>query len=74
MSEPNPTERRIVRQFEAVQRTGLSRVTLWKKIRTGQFPAPVDLGGGKIGFYSDELDRWLAERPRVSYAPQAVAA
>ena len=67
-------ERRIVRQSEAIQRTGLSRTTLWTRIRAGTFPAPVSLGGGKIGFYSDELDRWLVERPRVAYAPQAIAA
>ena len=73
MSDTTQADRRIVRQAEAVERTGLSRTTLWTRIRAGSFPAPVDLGGGKIGFFSDELDRWLSERKRVPYAP-AVAA
>ncbi len=59
--------RRTIRASAVVDATGLSRVTLWRKIAKGQFPAPVQLGKNSIGFYEDEVAAWLESRPRVSY-------
>ena len=61
-------ERRILRDPEVQQRTKLSRVQRWRGVRKGTFPAPVQLGPNSIGWYSDEIEAWLSERPRVSYA------
>jgi prophage regulatory protein len=62
-------ERRILRDPEVYTRTRLSRVQRWRRVRAGSFPAPVQLGPNSIGWYEDEIATWLAERPRVSYAP-----
>jgi prophage regulatory protein len=66
--------RRILRDPQVFQRTKLSRVQRWRRVRRGTFPAPIQLGPNSIGWYEDEIDAWLAERPRVSYAPSAPAA
>jgi prophage regulatory protein len=62
-------ERRILRDPEVQQRTKLSRVQRWRRVRSGTFPAPVQLGPNSIGWFEDEVEAWLAKRPRVSYAP-----
>lgn len=68
----NTKNRRILRDPDVLARTKLSRVQRWRRVRKGTFPAPVQLGPNSIGWYEDEIEAWLAERPRVSYA--AVAA
>ena len=66
--------RRIILRAKAVkERTGYSRVQVWRKSRDpdDDFPAPVQLGPNSIGWYEDEIDAWLASRPRVRWAADA---
>ena len=59
--------RRSISRFKAVQeRVGLSRATICRRIRRGTFPQPVDLGGGLLGFFDDEIDEVLENLPRVT--------
>lgn len=39
----------IMRRREVERRTGLSRSTIYERIRTGAFPAPISLGGKSVG-------------------------
>ncbi len=50
-----------------------ARVFFWRLIRKGKFPAPLQLSSNRIVWRSDEVEAWLASRPRVRYAPQALA-
>jgi prophage regulatory protein len=59
------------RPSKVCERRKCSRTTLWRDIRKGLFPAPRQLGGNAIGFIKSEVDEWLANRPRVTYAPEA---
>ena len=63
--------RRIIRVPEVLDRRGTSRTQLWRDVRDGKFPAPVQLGPNSIGWYSDEVDEAVDSLPRVSYAPDA---
>ncbi|MGH6670448.1 MAG: helix-turn-helix transcriptional regulator [Xanthobacteraceae bacterium] len=70
-----PTEnarswRRVLRDKEVAERTRLSRVQRWRRVRNGTFPAPIQLGANSIGWFEDEIDAWLASRVRVAYAPE----
>ena len=38
----------ILRVKSVLAATGLSRTTLWRRIRSGDFPRPLRLGGAKI--------------------------
>lgn len=46
-----------------------SRVQIWRDIKAGRFPAPVQPGANSVAWYQDEVDAHLASLPRVSYAP-----
>lgn len=58
----------ILRAKEVTNRTGLSRVTIWRKVRAGKFPAPRELGQHSVGWIESEVNDWLAKLPPVSYA------
>ena len=60
-----PTRRSISRFKAVIDRTGLSRATICRRVRAGTFPAPVNLGGGLLGFFDDEIDEVLENLPRV---------
>lgn len=69
------TSPRSIERFDAVSaRVGLSRRQLYRLIADGRFPQPVALSGNSVGFYVDEVTRWIADRPRVSYSPEPQAA
>ncbi len=59
--------RRILCPKEVRERTGYGRTMLWLKSRNpdDSFPSPVQLGVNSIGYYEDEIDEWLENRPRV---------
>ncbi len=59
--------RRILRPKEVRERTGYGRTMLWLKSRDPDdpFPAPVQLGPNSIGYFEDEINEWLENRPRV---------
>ncbi len=65
--------RKIIRPSAVCERTGKSRTQIWRDVRDKKFPAPIQIGPGAIGFYEDEIDAWIASRPRVSYAPSPEA-
>jgi len=75
MSKEKSPARAIIRWLEVHRRVGKSRTQIWRDIRDGKFPAPVQLGPNSIGWYEDEVAERLAALPRVAYAPpQADAA
>ena len=67
----NQTSRKIQRPKVVEDRTGYSRVQIWRKSRdpNDDFPAPIVLGKNAIGFFEDEISAWLESRPRVNWAP-----
>lgn len=42
--------------------TGLSRTTLWRMARTGDFPKPIPLSKGRVGYSAAKVEDWLAAR------------
>jgi len=56
------TPKSLLRMEEVMRRVGLRKSSIHAKIAAGEFPSPVDLGGGRaIGFVSTEIDRWVEE-------------
>ena len=56
---------RIIRKQELIQITGLSYATLWRRERAGDFPQRLRLGPHAVGWRLDEIEDWMASRPRV---------
>lgn len=56
-----PHGTKILRFPAVIAKTGLSRSTLYGRIRSGDFPRPVVLGAGRaVGFPEPKVDRWIA--------------
>jgi len=51
---------RIIRSKELQAVTGLSRVTIWRREREGNFPRRVKLSAGAVGHRLSEVKEWLA--------------
>ena len=55
---------RILRTPEVVKLTGLSRTTIWRRVQSGDFPAPVKLGslaGRSVGWRESEIVEWFEQ-------------
>lgn len=52
---------RIVRLRTVLDRTGLSRTTVYRKIAEGTFPAQVRISVHGAGWYESAIDRWIAD-------------
>ena len=73
MSRKPRTPRRLLRAKQVMALMGWSRTTLWRRIRAGDFPAPVKTGPNSIGFYEDMVAERQAKLVQVTYAPVARA-
>ena len=58
----------ILRTPAVLALIGLSRTTLWRGVRSGDFPAPVRLGGKgsrAVGWRREDVERWLEALPKA---------
>ena len=62
---------RMLRPPEVMERTGLSRTTIWRKVKDGSFPQPLVLGKNSIGWPAQIITDWLESRERRSYGAEA---
>jgi len=53
----------------AAREAGKSRVQLWRDIRRGTFPAPIELGPNSVAWFRAEIEAWKKSRPRKTYRP-----
>lgn len=44
---------------------GVSKPTVWRLRRAGNFPAPISLSPGRVGFRASDIGEWLASRKTV---------
>lgn len=57
--------RHIVRPAEADRICGISKSTRYRLEAAGQFPKRVILSERSSGYFSDEIETWMASRPRA---------
>lgn len=55
----------MLRVGEVSREVGVSERTIYRKVRDGDFPAPVRIGKNSVAWHSAEVVAWLRERPRV---------
>lgn len=51
----------ILRRRGVEARTGLSRSTIYERVRAGTFPAPVALGAKAVGWLESDIERWIGD-------------
>ena len=54
----------ILRLPEVQVRTGLSRSTIYDRVKHSRFPPPINLGPRAIGWLESEVAEWITERVR----------
>ena len=57
---PNTTDR-IIRLRTVLDRTGLSRSTVYRKIAEGTFPSQVRISVHGAGWRESAINRWIAD-------------
>ena len=57
---------KILRLPNVLDRTGLSRSTVYLRVTEGRFPRPVSLGGRAVGWIETEVEEWIARQIEVS--------
>ena len=55
----------ILRCPDVVRLTGLSKATLYREVKAGQFPAPLQIGPRAVGWRRDEIEGWIKSRERA---------
>jgi prophage regulatory protein len=53
---------KILRRPQVEEMTGLSRSTLYLRMKSGKFPRPVNLGGRAVGWLSSTVENWILEQ------------
>ena len=53
---------KMLRLPAVMERTGISRASIWAKAKIGEFPAPIKLGPRTTAWNSDEVDEWIANK------------
>jgi prophage regulatory protein len=64
--------KRIIGPEETMERTDLSRSTLWRMEKKGKFPQRVTVSENRVGWYEEEVNEWIDTRPRVGGNPEPV--
>ena len=52
----------VLRLAKVIERTGLSRSTLYQLIDKGEFPQQIKLGMHSVGWVEAEIDEWISSR------------
>jgi prophage regulatory protein len=66
-SKPEPPS--ILRRKQVELRTGLSRSTIYLRVREGSFPRPINLGGRAVGWVNTDIDQWVEQQIERSRLP-----
>ncbi len=71
MPKPIQDAPTILRRNQVQSRTGLPRSTLYDKIKSGEFPAPISLGVHSVGWLESEISAWIESCVQQSRAKRS---
>ena len=53
---------RLIRRSEVVARVGLCKASIYNRMRAGEFPKPIPIGGGRVAWLESDIDDWITEK------------
>ena len=56
----------ILRLPEVKTRAGLSRSTIYLRVKNKEFPNSVSLGGRAVGWFEEDIQNWLEQKRKES--------
>jgi prophage regulatory protein len=62
----------ILRRWQVEGKTGLSRSTIYRRMREGTFPHAISLGGRMVGWREADVDQFLQNPARYRASVQVV--
>ena len=62
LNEHKRTLDRFLRRKEVEHVTGLGRSTIYDKMAAGEFPKPIPISGGAVGWLETEIAAWQQAR------------
>jgi prophage regulatory protein len=65
MANTNQEKLSILRRKQVEKKTGLSRSTIYLRIKEGTFPRQVNLGARAVGWLENEIEAWLASHMEI---------
>jgi prophage regulatory protein len=57
---------RVIPMPELSKLTSLSPATIYRWMKDGHFPAPIQLGPNRVGWLASEVQEWLTTRRRAA--------
>lgn len=64
--------KKLLRLPQVIEKTGLSRSTLYSRIKVNAFPRPISLnpaGRGAVAWPFAEVEKWITERIEAARLP-----
>ena len=55
-------EKRLSSLRQVQNRVPFSRSTIYAKVRTGDFPAPIKISDNRVAWDDDAIDQWIANK------------
>jgi len=62
MAEQIRSATRLLPPPVVTDRTSLSRTTLWRMVRRGEFPKPIPISPNRVAWSEAEVDAWIASK------------
>ena len=53
---------KILRMRDVLEMVGVSRTTVWRQVKAGNFPAPIRLSPRSVGWRQSDIEEWIASR------------
>ncbi|MCV6588510.1 MAG: AlpA family transcriptional regulator [Marinobacterium sp.] len=53
---------RILRRKQVEELTGLSRTTIYDRMKAGKFPRSIPLGGRAVGWLEQDIQAWIQQQ------------
>lgn len=53
---------RLISRSEVIQRVSLCKASIYKRMKAGQFPRPISIGGRRVAWLETDIDNWITEQ------------
>ena len=71
LSDAKDGQHRLIDLRELLRRQPYSRSSIYRKVRTGDFPAPIKIGPNRNAWLESDIDQWIDQRINRSSTPDS---
>lgn len=59
------SKKQLIKLHRVLAKVAMSKTLVYKKIREGEFPAPLKLTERSVAWLESEIDEWIESREKV---------